>query len=228
VRAPQAIAIDGPVAAGKSTVAKLVARRLGWRYVDTGAMYRAVGWRANSLGVALDRPAEVVAVCRKMRIQFTGDDPLTQRVIADGSDVTEAIRTAEAGEWASVVSAIPGVRERLVAMQREFADAGPVVMEGRDIQTVVFPDAPVKVFLVASARERARRRWQELCERGEEVALDRLTADIERRDRRDSTREHSPLRPAPGAITLETDGLTPDQVAERIVEMAREAGVLSS
>jgi len=217
------IAIDGPVAAGKSTVAKLVARRLGWRYLDTGAMYRAVGWKASQLGVSPDRADEIAALCRKMEIRFEGDDPMTQRVIVDGVDVTDAIRAVAAGEMASVVSAIPGVRERLVAMQRAMGERGPVVMEGRDIQTAVFPEAPVKIFLTAAPRERARRRWQELRERGDDIDLDQLARDMERRDRRDSTREHSPLRPAPGAVTVDTDGLTPEQVADRIVEIAQAA-----
>jgi cytidylate kinase len=225
VKVSPVIAIDGPVGAGKSTVAKLVARRVGWRYVDTGAMYRAVGWKVSQAGVSRDRPDEIAAVCRKMEVRFEGDDPMTQRVIADGVDVSDAIRTAEAGEMASVVSAIPGVRERLVAMQREMGERGPVVMEGRDIQTVVFPQAAVKVFLTASARERARRRWQELRGRGAQVDLEATERDQERRDARDSTREHSPLRPAPGAVVIDTDGLTPEEVADRIVEIARAAGV---
>jgi cytidylate kinase len=228
VKALNVIAIDGPVGAGKSTVAKLVAQRLGWRYVDTGAMYRAVGWKVSQAGVSRDRPDEIASVCQATEIRFEGDDPMTQRTIADGVDVSDAIRTAEAGEMASVVSAIPGVRERLVAMQREMGERGPVVMEGRDIQTVVFPEAPVKVFLTASARERARRRWQELRDRGADVDLDEIARDIERRDARDSTREHSPLRPAPGAVTIDTDGMTPQQVADRIVEIAEAAGAAPS
>jgi cytidylate kinase len=221
VSIPKVIAIDGPVAAGKSTVARLVARRLGWRYVDTGAMYRAVGWKASQVGLPPDRADEIVTLCGRMQIQFEGDDPTAQRVIVDGVDVTAAIRSAAAGEMASAVSAIPGVRERLVAVQRAIGDREPVVMEGRDIQTAVFPEAPIKVFLTASPRERARRRWQELRDRGEDTDLDQLTRDIERRDLRDSTREHSPLRPAPGAITIDTEGLTPEQVADRIVEIAQ-------
>jgi len=224
VSIPTVIAIDGPVAAGKSTVARLVARRLGWRYLDTGAMYRAVGWKASQVGLPPDRADEIVTLCGKMEIQFEGDDPTAQRVIVDGVDVTDAIRSAAAGEMASAVSAIPGVRERLVAVQRAIGEREPVVMEGRDIQTAVFPEAPVKIFLTASPRERARRRWQELRDRGEDTDLDQLTRDIKRRDLRDSTREHSPLRPAPGAITIDTEGLTPEEVADRIVEIARVTG----
>jgi len=191
------IAIDGPAGAGKSTVARAVARALGWTYLDSGAMYRVV-----ALAALRGAPAPE-------RIEL-GD-----RVISDGEDVTDAIRTPEVTEKASEVAADPAVRERLVAMQRELIAGGNFVAEGRDIGTVVAPNAEVKVFLTASADERARRRAEQ---EGRPVA--EVLAEQEARDERDESREHSPLRAAADAIDVDTTGLSIDEVVAKIVGLA--------
>ena len=193
------VAIDGPAGAGKSTVARAVARRLGFTYLDSGAMYRCVALATTED----DRPAAQVA--RAVRIEL-GD-----RIRLDGRDVTEAIRAPAVSERASHVAADPAVRVALVDKQRELIAAGDYVAEGRDIGTVVAPGAPVKVFLTASAGERARRRAAEL---GIEPAA--VLADQASRDRRDQEREHSPLVAAPDAVELDTTGLSVDEVVDRI------------
>lgn len=217
------IAIDGPAGSGKSTVAKAVARRLGLRYLDTGAMYRALAVAALERGVATDDEAALVAIALAEPVGFEQepDEALPRRVLLGRLDVTEAIRTPQADAAVSAVSRLPGVREVMVAQQREFARGCDAVAEGRDIGTVVFPDAEVKVFLTASAEERARRRTAQHSAGGHEVAhaetLDALTA----RDRADSTREVSPLKPADDAIEIDTTGMTIDDVVARIAELAQ-------
>jgi cytidylate kinase len=198
------VAIDGPAGAGKSTVARATARALGFTYLDSGAMYRCVAL------AALERGAEPAAVADAIRLE------LGERVSVDGRDVTEAIRAPAVSEAASKVAADPDVRAALVRKQRELMAAGDYVAEGRDIGTVVAPDAAVKEFLTASPRERARRRAQELGADAETVLADQVL-----RDERDRTREHSPLMPATGAVELDTTGLSVDEVVERIVGLAR-------
>ena len=193
------IAIDGPAGAGKSTVARAVARSLGWTYLDSGAMYRAAALFALR-GRALPERIE-----------------LGERVLADGEDVTTEIRAPEVTARASEVAADPAVRERLVAMQRELIAGGDWVAEGRDIGTVVAPDAEVKVFLTASAEERARRRAEQ-----EGRPLDEVLAEQRERDARDETREHSPLRAAEDAVDLDTTGLSIDEVVARITALVPE------
>jgi cytidylate kinase len=207
------IAIDGPAGAGKSTVARALAERLGFTYLDSGAMYRCVGL------LALDAPAEApAALARSARIELVPSpaaDEGDRRVLLDGRDVSEAIRTPEVSEAASRVAAHPGVREALVAKQRESISGGDWVAEGRDIGTVVAPDAELKVYLTADPAERARRRAVEL---GADQAT--VMAEQALRDERDSTRAHSPLEAAPGAVVLDTTGMTIGQVVERIAELA--------
>lgn len=216
------IAIDGPVGAGKSTVARALARRLGYRYVDTGAMYRSVAWAAIHRGVSLaDEPA-VAGLARDLDIEFV-PDPSGQRVMIDGEDATEAIRRPEMSEASSIVSAYPAVREAMVALQRRMGAARDVVMEGRDIGTVVFPDAEVKVYLDASLDERAGRRFRELQGRGETATYEEVRRALEDRDRRDSTRAHSPLRVAPGAIMVNSTGMVVEEVVEEIVRRMGQA-----
>jgi cytidylate kinase len=200
------VAIDGPAGAGKSTVARGVAERLGFTYLDSGAMYRCVALASRE---SAQPPAEVA---RRVRIE------LGPRVLLDGRDVSAQIRTPEVTRLSSQVAADPGVREALVDKQREMMQAGDYVAEGRDIGTVVAPDAEVKVFLTASPEERARRRAAELGGDVEDVLADQLA-----RDERDRTREHSPLVAAPGAIEVDTTGLTIEQVVTRIAELVRAA-----
>jgi cytidylate kinase len=198
------IAIDGPAGAGKSTVARAVAKALGWEYLDSGAMYRSVALAAARRG---QDPATVASLVRI--------EP-RERVLLDGEDVTDQIRAPEISEAASQAAADPAVREAMVAQQRRVLSQGDWVVEGRDIGTVVAPDADLKVFLTADAKERARRRA------GESGAdLDAVLAELAVRDDRDQEREHSPLRPAQGAILLDSTGLSVDQVVARIVELVQ-------
>jgi cytidylate kinase len=211
------VAIDGPAGAGKSTVARALAARLGFTYLNSGAMYRCVA--LLSLAAPATEPA---ALARKARIELTSarsegvEDAAP--VVLDGRDVTAAIRTPEVSEAASRVAADRGVREAIVAKQRELIAAGDWVAEGRDIGTVVAPDAELKIFLTAAARARARRRAGELGADTEQVLAEQTL-----RDERDSTREHSPLQPAPGAVTHDTTGLTVQEVVDRIAELLRTA-----
>jgi len=206
------IAIDGPAGAGKSTVARAVAATLGFTYLDSGAMYRCVALAGIEAGADLDDPAEMGERAASLRIELDGD-----RVELDGRDVNAAIREPRVTEAASRVSVHPSVREAMVARQRELIAAGRYVAEGRDIGTVVSPDAPLKVFLTASAEERARRRAAQTGE--DEPAV--LAAQRER-DERDETREHSALRAADDAVELDTTGLGLDEVVVRVVALARE------
>ena len=200
------VAIDGPAGAGKSTVARASARALGYTYLDSGAMYRAVGLMTDRHGgPAAERAREL-------------DIRLGDRVVANGEDVTDAIRTLEVSEAASKVATDPAVRAALVEKQRELLSGGDWVAEGRDIGSVVAPDAGVKVFLTASPEERARRRAAELGTDADTVMRDQAL-----RDAQDMDREHSPLMQAPGAVELDTSGLTVDEVVQRIVELVEQA-----
>ncbi len=219
------IAIDGPAGSGKSTVAKLVAARLGFHYLDTGAMYRAVAVRALDSGADLaDEPA-LAKIAATQRIDFEHQDAesLPSRVLIGGEDVTDAIRTPRADDAVSAVARSPKVREAMVEQQRAIGQASDIVVEGRDIGTVVFPDAEVKIFLTASAEERARRRAEQNASRGMAADAGKILEAIERRDRLDSTREVSPLVAADDAIQLDTTGLSIEQVVERIADLARGA-----
>ena len=210
------IAIDGPAGAGKSTIARLVAAKLGYIYIDTGAMYRAVAWKVLQAGIPLSEQAKVVALAKNIEVHFENVGG-TQRVFADGEDVTEAIRTPEATRLSSPISAIQGVRKRMVELQRKMGEAGGVVMEGRDIGTVVFPQAEVKIFLTASVTERARRRVQQLKEQGVEADLAQVESEIKERDLRDSSRRHAPLKQAPDAVLVDTDSMTIEQVVDAVL-----------
>ena len=200
------IAIDGPSGAGKSTVSRLLAGRLGYLYIDTGAMYRAVGWKAKREGVDPADEQRLAELCGRTEVTIKKDnnDP---RFYVDGIDVTGEIRTPEMGMMASAVSKSPAVRARLLSFQRELGSRGGVVMDGRDIGTVVFPDADAKFFLDASAEVRGRRRYLELKAKGMEVDLARITKEIEERDHQDSTRAIAPLRKADDAILVDSSGM---------------------
>jgi cytidylate kinase len=216
---PIVVAVDGPAGAGKSTASRALARRLGYAYVDTGAMYRAVGVLAAERGVALDDDAALASLVADLRFELRdGGAGLT----VDGRDVSTAIRRADAGELASRVSTRPVVRKRLVAVQRALGAGGGVVMEGRDIGTVVFPDAPVKLYLTADPSTRAARRAAELRVRGDAVDEAALAADLAARDRRDRTRTHAPLRAAPDARVLDTTGLSLDEVVAQMEALVRD------
>ena len=214
------VAVDGPVGSGKSTVARRVAARLGYVYLDTGAMYRAVGLLATEAGVGLGDEEAVVALARSAGLRFDGDG----RLFAGGRDVSAAIRTLEMGAAASQVSALPGVRELLVEEQRRLAGDTDIVMEGRDIGTNVFPDAAVKVFLTARPEVRAARRAAELREKGDEVDDAQVLAALLERDRRDTTRSLAPLRKAADAVELDTSEMTLDEVVEAVIAIARGQG----
>ena len=217
------VAIDGPAGAGKSTIARLMAEALAYTYLDSGAMYRSVALLAVRAGVAPDDGDAVGALAEGAHLSFAPGTP--QRVLLDGIDVTHEIRTPEISALASQVSAHPRVRRAMVAVQRALGSAGSVVMEGRDIGSVVFPEAALKVFLTASPEERARRRRAELEFRGASRAqLDGVLSEIVARDRRDTTRADSPLVCADGAMTVMTDGKTPGALVAEILALARQRG----
>jgi cytidylate kinase len=211
---PLIIAIDGPSGAGKGTIARTLAHALGYRHVDTGAMYRAVGWKAAHDGIALDDEAAVGALARAADIQVSGGV-----VSIDGHDVTRAIRTPEIDRAATAVARLPSVRQALVARQRELGATGGVVMEGRDIGTVVFPDADLKIYLDASAEERARRRVHDPAHTGGDVGEAAVAAAIAARDRSDRTRSVSPLVAAPGAVQIDTTALSIEHVLEQVMAL---------
>lgn len=216
------IAIDGPVGSGKSTAARRVAELLGYTYIDTGAMYRAVALKALRAKIPMDATEKLVALAASARIDLRAQDE-TQRVVLDGEDVTRAIRTPEVSQAASKIAVIEGVRQVLVAEQRRAGASGGVVMEGRDIGSVVFPDAGLKVFLTASDEVRARRRWLEHQQKGDAIDLARTLDEIRERDRRDASREHSPLIRAEDAVFIDSTAMEPAEVARLIAMLAREA-----
>ena len=212
------VAIDGPTGSGKSTVARRVADRLGYLYLDTGAMYRAVGLLATEAGVMLDDEAAVVPIAAAAGLRFDGEG----RLFAGDRDVSGLIRSLEMGTAASVVSVLPGVRRLLVERQRTLGRGADIVMEGRDIGTNVFPDAEVKVFLTARPDVRAERRAEELCGKGEEVDVDEVLEALIERDRRDSEREVAPLRKAADAVEVDTSALTLNEVVDAVVAVVGE------
>lgn len=217
----KAIAIDGPAGAGKSTVAKLVAKSLGYLYIDTGAMYRAVAWKASQLGVAFDDEKGLTAIAKTCDIRLV-NRPDGYKVFCDGVDVSEEIRRPEIGKAASPVSAVLGVRQALVDKQKLMGEKGGVVMDGRDIGTKVLPDAACKIFLTASAGERAQRRVLELQNKGIEISYEEVLKEITERDERDSTRAHSPLMQADGAVLIDSTQYTIEQVVSQILSLARQ------
>ncbi len=213
------VAIDGPAGAGKSTVAKLAAKALGYTYIDTGAMYRAVAWKT----LAERQPvtdALILDVVKDIDVRLSYDGGVTH-VFVDGQEITGEIRTPEVSHIVSQVAALGPVREKMVDLQRKMATDGGVLMDGRDIATHVLPDADVKIFLTASIEERAQRRWKEMKEKGYDMSLADLQKDIAARDKADSEREISPLVQADDATLLDTTGLSIDEVVARILAMCR-------
>lgn len=217
---PDLVTIDGPAGSGKSTVSRAVAARLGYVYLDTGAMYRAVALKAVRTRVDLEDGPALGRLCRGMDLSLQAEgDGVT--VWLDGEDVSAAIRTPDMDLHSSRVSAVPEVREAMTELQRRLGRNGRVVAEGRDMGTVVFPDARHKVFLTASLEVRAGRRYQERLERGEAVSLARVTEDLAQRDRQDASRALAPLRPAADAVTVDTTRMTLDEVITSILESIR-------
>ena len=216
----QNVAIDGPAGAGKSTIAKQIARKLGYIYVDTGAMYRAMAYYLIQNQVDAADQEAIAAACQHADISICYQDG-EQVVLLNGENVNAYLRTEAVGNMASVSSVVPEVRKKLVELQQKLARETDVVMDGRDIGTVVLPDADVKVYLTASVETRAKRRFLELQEKGEPADLAKIAADIEDRDYRDMHRDISPLRQAEDATLVDSSDMTIDQVVERILELCR-------
>ncbi len=213
------IAIDGPAGVGKSTTARILAQRLGYTLVDTGALYRGVALAARDRGIPWDDEPAVAALSNETQLGFVSQADGTPRLLLDGRDRTDEIRTPELSAGASQVSAYPSVRRALLGIQRELGQEGGVVLEGRDIGTVVFPDAEVKLFLTAAAEERARRRVQDLQDRGMAADYEEVLAKIRSRDEADSTRAIAPLRPAEDAVILDSTSLDLEAVVQHVLEL---------
>ncbi len=216
----RSVAIDGPVAAGKTVVGRLVSRELGCRFLDTGTMYRAVTCVAQQRDMDLEDEDSLSALAHSLEMRLipgNGGD----RLVVNGEDLTDYLRSPEVERGVSLVSRIPGVRAAMVVRQRAMAEEGPIVMVGRDIGTVVLPDAPVKVFLNASVEVRARRRYEEMQQAGSTIAYERVLEDLVRRDKIDSERTDSPLRPAKDAVQLMTDDMEIEEVAQKILALIK-------
>ena len=215
------VAIDGPSGAGKSTVARAAAARLGFVYVDTGAMYRAIGLAVCRKGISGEDAAGIIAALPEIDVRLSYQDG-AQHVLLCGEDVSDAIRTPEIAYYASKVSAVPEVRKFLLDVQRDMAKKGNILMDGRDIGTVILPDAPVKIFLTASAEKRAERRYLELCQKDRQLTRESVLHDIVERDRQDMTRAAAPLRQADDAVLLDTSDMTLDESIEAVLQIIRE------
>jgi len=220
---PFIVAIDGPAGAGKSTVAKQLAQRIGYAFLDSGALYRAGAWAAHRRGITWSDGQRLGRLMHDLDIRFEGHGETCQ-ITVDGQDVTDEIRRPEISEGASQVSAFAEVRTGLLALQRRVAANGRIVAEGRDMGTVVFPNARAKFFLTAPIEERARRRTLELAEKGRPQEFEVVLAEMRLRDQRDTTRTVAPLRPADDAIEIDTSGLRPDEVVSRIAAVVRARG----
>ncbi len=210
------ITIDGPSGSGKGTIAKLVADRLGWTILDSGALYRLVGYSAEKAGIGFDQVDKLCEIAKTMDVLFDGDN-----IYLDGEEVSKKIRTESAGNSASKVAAVPEVRDALLEWQRSYAKEPGLVADGRDMGSVVFPDAPIKVFLTASAEERAKRRYNQLKEKGISVRLRDLVRDIRERDERDRNRDVAPLVAPVAALVVESTSLSIDEVLEQVMKKVR-------
>jgi len=217
-----AVALDGPAGAGKSTIAQKVSKSLGHIYVDTGALYRTIGLAASRENVEPVPSVEVDELLSKITVDLTFNECGEQIVLLNGEDVSGLIRTPEASMMASRISAVPSVRAYLLDLQRNMAKTHNVIMDGRDIGTVVLPDAQVKIFLTASPEARATRRYKELCEKGMDVKYEDILADVNTRDYNDSHRETAPLKPAEGCVIVDTTELDFEQSVEKIISVIKE------
>lgn len=219
------VTIDGPSSSGKGTISRIVAARVGWNLLDSGALYRLVALGGLQRRLDPDDVEQHVAVARSMKVQFGSVGAGEELVTLDGQDVTRKIRTEDAGAGASRVAAWPAVRAALTDRQRAFAEPPGLVADGRDMGTVIFPGARLKVFLTATPEERAQRRHKQLIEKGSAASLAALSREIAERDLRDSTRQVAPLKPAPDAQLLDSTGLSIDDVVERVLSLGRERGL---
>lgn len=215
------IAIDGPAGAGKSSIAKAVSKALGFIYVDTGALYRTVGLAVLRAGITPEDTEKVAALLPEITVDLAFEDGI-QKVLLNGEDVSDAIRTPQISEYASKTSAIPAVRHFLFDLQQKIAATHNVLMDGRDIGTVVLPNAQLKVFLTASPEVRAMRRYKELTEKGQAVVYDNILAEVKERDYRDTHREIAPLKPAEDAVLLDTSNMSFEEVAATLTQLAKE------
>ena len=214
------VAIDGPAGAGKSTIAKLVAKEKGYIYVDTGAMYRGLAIHFLDKGIEPRETDKVIEACKDAEVTIAYEDGV-QHVYLNGNDISSRLRNEEVGNMASVTSAIPEVRKKLLELQQNLAKTQNVIMDGRDIGTCVLPHADVKVYLTASVETRAKRRYQELQEKGEDCNLEEIAHDIEERDRRDMTRKIAPLKQAEDAVLVDSSDMTIAEVVKTIVDLCR-------
>lgn len=214
------VAIDGPAGAGKSTIAKLVAKEKGYIYVDTGAMYRGLAIHFLDKGIQKGETEKVIEACKDAEVTIAYEDGV-QHVYLNGKDITARLRNEEVGNMASVTSAIPEVRKKLLELQQNLAKTQDVIMDGRDIGTCVLPDADVKIYLTASVETRAKRRYQELLEKGEPCNLEEIAHDIEERDNRDMNREIAPLKQADDAVLVDSSDMTIEEVVRTIVDLCR-------
>jgi CMP/dCMP kinase len=221
---PPVVAIDGPSGSGKGTISRRLAAKLGWHYLDSGALYRLVALAGMGRGVDLGDAGRLAALAAALDVRFAPAGE-AERVYLGNVDVAAELRTEQAGEAASRVAALPAVRAALLQRQRDFVRWPGLVADGRDMGSVVFPDAPLKVFLTASAEERAMRRHKQLKEKGIDVSLPDLSWDIAQRDARDATRVVAPLKPAPEAHVIDSTSLTPEEVVARILERLAAAGI---
>ena len=220
------LAIDGPSGSGKGTISRRVAQHLGWHYLDSGALYRAVGVSAMRQGTDLGDVQAVEACARRTQIRFADDARGEARVWVNGEDVTDELRLETTGAAASAIASMAGVRAALVQMQHDFRTGSGLVADGRDMGTVIFPDAFCKVFLTASAEERARRRYKQLMQKGVSVNLDSLLGEIVARDERDASRPLSPLKPAADAVSIDTTGVAIDTVVAQVLALVEKSGLL--